>query len=167
MIWYILISLLSVTLLWILLGPVIIYLNTDRNKYYVTLPGIFKAAWVSAGDLFHIRGWIFFIPFKINPFKRRKKKNKEKSILPGKKKPGRRFGSVRMLKGAISSFRIRRLILDIDTDDFSLNAWLVPVFSLVRSENIRMRVNFEGNAFLQLDLRTRISTILIQLIKNR
>jgi hypothetical protein len=133
----------------------------------VTLPGIFKAAWVSAGDLFQIRGWIFFIPFKINPLKRRERKNKEERPLPGKKRTGRRPGSVRLIKGAIRSFRIRRLLLDIDTDDFSLNAWLVPVFSVVSSENIRMQVNFEGNALLHLDLRTRIGTILFQLIKNR
>ena len=83
MIWYILISLLLIFLLWLFLVPVILYTNTQRNRYLLTLPGIFRILVVPDNGLFYIRGWILFIPFKFNPFKPRKKKEKEK---PRKKK---------------------------------------------------------------------------------
>ena len=58
-------------------------------------------------------------------------------------------------------------ILDIDTDDFMLNAWLVPAFSFINSENIQMRVNFHGTSSLVLDLRTRLGLLLWTVIRNK
>ncbi len=72
-----------------------------------------------------------------------------------------------MIQNIIAAFRIRKLYLDIDTEDFLFNAWLVPVFSMVNSDQIRMQVNFQGNATLHLDLRTRIGAILWIFLKNR
>ena len=58
--------------------------------------------------------------------------------------------------------------MDIDTDDFMLNAWLVPAFSAGNNgRNVPMQVNFEGNMFLDLDLRTRLASLAWILIKNR
>ena len=168
MVWIIIISLLLAFLLWLLLGPVILFLNTDTNRYHVALPGIFKVAVVPTPELFHIRGWIFFVPFRYHPFKARKDKKKEKPVRPKKKKKRPKLsGNTRMIAGAIRSVRIRRLHLDIDTDDFILNAWLVPVFTYVNSENIRMTANFEGRASLLLDLRVRLGTLLWIVIRNK
>ena len=77
-----------------------------------------------------------------------KKKRKRGSFKPGTLVP---------LLGAV---RVRKLDLDLDTDDYSLNAWLIPAFSMVNGGNIQMQVNFEGRAALVLDLRTRIGTLL-------
>ena len=72
-----------------------------------------------------------------------------------------------MISSVIRTMRIRNLSLDIDTDDFLLNAWLVPLFSSMNSENIQMRVNFEGTSSLILDLRARIGTLLWIVISNK
>lgn len=158
MIWYILISLLLIFLLWLLLVPVILYTNTQRNRYLLTLPGIFRLLVVPDKGLFHIRGWILFIPFKFNPFKSRKKKERKKRR---KRKPIKwRSGNVRMIRGALRAFRVKKLEADIDTDDFTMNAWLVPAFSMVNGENIRLRVNFEGHQSLLLDLRVTLGALL-------
>ena len=165
MIWFILILLLSF-LIWLLFVPVILYTNTDRNRYLLTLPGIFRAVVVPYEGLFHIRGWIFFIPFKFNPFKQRKRKEEHK---PKKKKKKRiwRSGNLRTMRGALHAFRIRRLEANIDTDDFTLNAWLVPVFSAVNQDNIRLQVNFEGDQSLLLDLRIALGALLWNIIKTK
>ncbi|TFH27986.1 MAG: hypothetical protein E4H10_02025 [Bacteroidia bacterium] len=165
MIWYILISLLLVLFLWLLLVPVIIYTNTDRNRYFLTLPGIFRAVVVPSNGLFHIRVWVFFIPFKFNPFEGKKEKRKPKPRV--KKKRIWRSGNIRMMTGALRAFRVRRLEADIDTDDFTLNAWLVPVFSAVNGENIRLQVNFEGHQSLLLDLRVTLGALLWTFIKTK
>jgi hypothetical protein len=168
MIWYILIAIIVATLLWILFGPVVIFLNTDLDRYFLALPGIFKAAVVPADGLFHIRGWIFFIPFTYNPILRKKRKRgKRPEKEPAGVRPKKLTGGVRMATEMVRSFRIRRLLLDIDTDDFVLNAWLVPLFSFVNYENIQMRVNFEGTASMHLEMRNRMATMLWIFIKNR
>jgi len=162
MIWYILISLFLIFLLWLLLVPVIIYTHTDRNRYLLTLPGIFRAVVVPEEDLFSIKGWIFFIPFKFNPFKQRKGSKKAKS---GKKKKVKwRSGNIRMMTGALKAFRIKKLEADIDTDDFTLNAWLVPVFSMVNGENVRLQINFTGHQSLLLDLRVTLGALLWMMV---
>lgn len=166
MIWYILISLLVIFIFWLLLVPVILYTNTDRNRYLLTMPGIFRAVVVPYEGLFRIRGWILFIPFKFNPFKQGKRKEEHK---PRKKRKKRiwKSGNFRTMSGALRAFRIRRLEADIDTDDFSVNAWLVPVFSAVNRENIRLQVNFEGHHSLLLDLRVSLGAILWSIIRAK
>ena len=166
MIWYILISLLLIFLLWLMFIPVILYTNTERNRYLLTLPGIFRAVVVPYEGLFQIRGWIFFIPFKFDLFKKRKRKEEPG---PKKKKKKRlwRSGNIRTMKGALRAFRIRRLEADIDTDDFTLNAWLVPVFSAVNKDNIHLQVNFEGHQSLLLDLRITLGALLWNIIKAK
>jgi hypothetical protein len=156
--------------MWIMLVPVILYTNTSRNRYFLSLPGIFKAVVVPEDGLFRIRGWIFFIPFKFNPFEQRRKKGrkkKEKTRTRKKKKRPWRLSNLRTMRGALRSFRIKRLEADIDTDDFTLNAWLVPVFSAVNGENVHLQVNFEGHQSLLMDLRVTLGSILWNIIRAK
>ena len=163
MIWYFLISLLLIFLLWLLFVPVILYTNTDRDRYLLTLPGLFKAVIVPDGGLFYIRVWIFFIPFKFNPFEQRRKKQKQKSRR--KKKGVRRSVNLQTMRGMMRVFRIRQLEANIDTDDFTLNAWLVPLFSAVNSNTICLQVNFEGHQSLLLDMRFTLGYLIYNFIK--
>ena len=168
MIGYIIISLMIAFLLWILIGPVTLYLDTDTSRYHLVLPGIFKAVVVPSTDIFYIRIWIFFIPFRIRPFKSKSSERKKKPGKSGRKWRLKKFtGSKQTVSRVIHSLRIKKLSLDIDTDDFLLNAWLVPLFSSMNSENIQMRVNFEGSSSLLLDLRGRIGNLLWIVISTK
>jgi len=173
MIWYILIILFTLLLLWILLGPVFLFMNTERNRYQLMLPGVVQASVVFSDGLPNIKGWIFFIPFRFNPFniERKEKKKKEKkkeNALRRLKKSGKKIANMGMLKDAVRAFRIRKLNLNIDTDDFILNAWLIPAFSAINNgRNVQMQINFEGHMFLDLKLRTRLASLVWILIKNR
>ena len=168
MIWYIIISLVVAMLLWIFLGPVIIFLNTDNRLYYLALPGIFKAVVIPSEELFHIRGWILFIPYKYDPFKQKKRKRIKKTEKPERKRDSKKLTSgFQLISGITRSVQIRKLFLDLDTDDFILNAWLIPVFSSMNSKNIRMRVNFEGTSSLFLNMQTSLGTILWNVIRNK
>jgi hypothetical protein len=160
MIWIVLIILFLSLLIWALFGPVIISLATDESRYRVSLPGIFNASVVPAEGLFHIRGRVFFIPYRFNPFTAGKGRS-------GKKGLNLSFLNSRIIPDIIRSFRIRKLYLDLDTDDFILNAWMVPVFSSINSGNIRLRTNFEGTSSLVLDLRTRLGFLLWAGIRNK
>ncbi len=166
MIWILPVIFFAALLTWILLGPVILFLETGTRRYHLMLPGVFKAAVIPAEELFQIRGWIFFIPFRFNPLKTGTSGKKENKSGPGKRRKGRSV-SLRFLAQAIPAFRIRKLTLDLDTDDYLLNAWLIPVFSALNGDNIRLRSNFEGNLSLTLDLRTRLGALLWVQVRNR
>lgn len=133
------------------------------------LPGVVKASIDTSEDLIFIRGWVFFVPFKINPFSIKDKQRDKKTKGVNKKKRAKmKLGNIRMLKDAPRAFRVRKFRMDIDTDDFLLNAWLIPAFSAVNNgRNIQMQINFEGNILLDLDLRTRIGSLVWIFIKNR
>lgn len=174
MIWIVIIILITGLMAWTLFGPVIIYLKTEANRYQLMLPGIFKAVIVQADELFQIRGWIFFIPYRFDPFKGSKWRKKRKADHPGKREwlklqSGniQMMRSIQMMIDAFRSFRIRKLYLDLDTEDFVLNAWLVPVFSYINTDQIQLNVNFEGTSSLVLDLRTRLGSLLWIFIKNK
>ena len=169
MIWYILITLFIILLTWIILGPVILRMNTDRKQYQLMLPGVIKATVVPSEELFQIRGWIFFVPFRLDPSKLRRWKGKNRGEKVKKRKKARkRSGNIRMIKSIPDAFQIRRLWLNLDTDDYMMNVWLIPAFSaLNNNRNIRMQVNFEGHLIMDLDLRTRIVSLLWTVIKNR
>lgn len=167
MVWYILIILFSLFLLWLLLGPVVIVVDTSSNRYYLNLPGIFKARVVPTEDLFHVRGWILFVPYRFNPFKKRSHKRKKKAQSEKKKRFKVPKGGVGMVKDAVSTIRVRKLEVDLDTDDFLLNAWLVPVFSVVNLSNTSLNVNFKGESTLLLELRIRLGALLWVFIRNR
>jgi hypothetical protein len=167
MIWIILLILLISLLGWVLFGPVKVQIITETDRYQLILPGIFKASVIPSENLFHIRGWIFLIPFRFYPFKDRKEKVR-RSTRQSKRRNGlkKRSGKIQILPELIRSFRIRKLHLDLDTEDSIVNAWLVPVFSVVNTENIQMRVNFEGTFSLALDLRTHLGALLWIFIKS-
>ncbi len=168
MFWYILISVILITLLWIFIGPIIIFVNTEGNKYSVGLPGIFKASIVPSDDLFMIKGSVFFVPYRFNPFGiKRKKPRKKREKSRTKKRSFNLKGGWKLGRNIMHAFCIRKLHMDVDTNDFTLNAWLIPVFSAVNSENIRLQANFEGRASLLLDLRTRLGAVLWAFIKTK
>ena len=155
-------------LLWLLFVPVTLFLDTDTSRYYLVLPGVFKAVVVPSTTLFYIRIWIFFIPVRFHPFQGKAEKTREKPRNSGRKWKLKQFrGGKQIISEAARSLRIRKLSLDLDTDDFILNAWLIPVFSAVNSGDIQMRVNFEGTSSLLLNVQARIGAILWIVIRNK
>ena len=65
MFWYFFIAVILLTLLWILLAPVIIFLNTREDRYFITLPGIFKASVVPRMTVVYHQGLGFFHPLPL------------------------------------------------------------------------------------------------------
>jgi hypothetical protein len=166
MILLIIISVLLVTLLWILFGPVIIRVDTEDQHYYINLPGILKAAVIPTDILFKIRMRVFFIPFSFDPFAPRKRKPRERKPEKRRKRRMSLSKGSGMFRDMLGAFRIRRLRLDVDTDDEVLNAFLIPAFTAVNSEHIQLSANFEGRALLQMDMRTRLGSLAWVFLKN-
>jgi len=172
MIFFIIIAVFLTFLLWILLVPVIVRVDTEYNRYAVSLPGIFNVYVVPKDGLFFLRIWIFFIPLKFDPFRmRRRKSRKPRKKNPDKKKKRswlRAFSNKKASSRMLRAVKIRRLEMDIDTDDFTLNAWLVPVFTMVNGyDNIDLRVNFEGMLNANMEVRARLGEVLWLMASGR
>ena len=168
MFWVVPLILVLLIILWILLVPVMILVHTDAGRYTLSLPGLFTARAVTGEDFFLIKGWILLIPYRFNPFKKRKQKRKKKEA-PGEKKKRFKFpkGGAGMAIDAVRTIRVKKLELDLDTDDFLLNAWLVPVFSVINLPNTRLHVNFKGESTFLLDMRIRLGALIWVFIRNR
>ena len=171
MFWIIFISALLFIIAWLLLAPVILTLDTDSGTYRVRYFGVASARLVADEELFHIRGRILFIPLRFRPFSPKSHSVKKKRGQKEKKQDSKkRSFSLKSLAGGRNMLRtlhIRRLWLDIDTDDFILNAWLIPLFSALNGPQVQMQVNFEGRAALALDLHTRPGSVLWAMIKTK
>ena len=162
---YIFISLLLFTILWISLAPIILHVDTISGRYYVMLPGIVRASIVPGGTLFRIRIWVGFLPFRFDPFKSRKRKHKSRME---KKERGFSLRGLKSGTAMVKAIRIKRFYLNIDTDDFLLNAQLIPIFTAInQGRNIRMTANFQGEASLLMDVRTSLGALLLAYIKTK
>ncbi len=169
MIGYIIIALILLLLCWILFVPVMVRINSHTGYLGITLPGIFNGYLVPGDERFRIRIWIFFIPIQIDPFKPGKnRRNPKKKPSRKKRQWFNRLGNGKQFKKVSRAIWIRKLDLDIDTDDVMLNASLVPAFTMINANSrLNMQVNFEGTLYLDLDVRTRLSMLLWILLTNR
>lgn len=159
-------------LLFVLFAPFIVNINTEDKLYDVRLKGIFRFHLNFEGDLFQVRGTVFFIPFTIRPFKTvRKEEKKKKSGLKDFYNKLSGFKTTPILlkyifKG-LKTFNIKYLRVNFDTDDFVRNAQLVPYITYLNSsvENMNLSVNFTGESFAIMMIQNRIYKILIIAIK--
>ena len=152
--------------------PVYLEVNTDENIYRIYQPGTVGFYVQKMKDRWRLRGRIFFIKFDIN---KRNKKAKASDIATKTKKKvvkKRKITDKRALiekgKQLFSSlagaFKIKRLSANLDTGDFSLNAWLIPVFVTTGVQN-SVKVNFENKNSLDLKISARIYKIVYYSLK--
>lgn len=160
--WSIAIALL-VILLYLLFVPLVLYIDTDNNAYYVQIRGLAKAS--IEGDkqeLIRIRLDALFSHFYFYPL--RKKKTKKKAEKPGEKEPKKRTFHLDRAKWVkytnigrrlLHSFRLKRLEVDVDTGDCIQNARLYPVFAFLNHYAGNFRVNFQDRNRLLLQVENR------------
>ena len=97
---------------------------------------------------------------------RAKKKNEKKEAKKKKKQGGLPFKITRRrVKRLLYSFKILNFQLNLDTDDYVLNAYLFPVFSLLSSRGrSSLGINYGGDFELQLLVENRLIRIVRALI---
>lgn len=160
MILLITVSIILLIILWIIFAPMILSVNTDTGDYSLRIPGIFKVRLITDEDLFYIRARMFFIPFRIDPFRIVQPQIKIKQEV--ERQAGQVILSYRLraLRELLSSFRLKYLYLDIDTNDVFLNAYLYPVFLFLRSDRIQCATNYLERTRVILDMRNRLASLL-------
>ncbi|NAY91314.1 hypothetical protein GTQ34_05225 [Muricauda sp. JGD-17] len=154
----ILITLLLVILLLIvglLLIPFEIYINTNSNQYYAQLRGLAKASIEQdKEEVLRIRLKVPFKNFFFYPLRKSSVSQQKKTVKKKVKKKRRKIGPRRILS-VLKSFKIKKMLVDIDTGNCITNAKLYPVFALLNHYFGRFQINFEGRNQMVLLLQNR------------
>ena len=153
-------------LCWVLFAPLILRVNTETENYSVSLPGIFKARVLQDENEVYMRIHILFFPFNIHPssFAGREPREKQKKKTSFTSNLKYRVIAFRDLVG---SFRLKQLYINVDTEDWVLNANLAPILMLASRDRISLHVNFMEENSLIIDIRNRLANLLWTGIKYK
>lgn len=171
MIWiYIILLILLSLLMWLLLAPLYIRINTQQNIYNAGLKGIVKISIIPDEDeIIYLRLKLFFYYTNIYPLKpkeaKREKKEKPKMKAQKKKKKGSKISLFKLVYklvvNVLGSFKVKILAINIDTDDVITNAYLIPIFVGINTKkNINFTVNYQGDISAEFDVQNNIFRIL-------
>ena len=150
--------------------PIVLFIDTSTSEYYIKLKGLAKASIeTDSKELLRIKLKILFFNYYFFPLKKnsttRKKKRVKKKV---KKNETRKMTRIRIKKGLriLSSFNVKKVILDIDTGNWILNAKLYPLFGFLNHHIGSFNVNFSGMNRMALYMQNRPINILKSLIKT-
>lgn len=155
-----------VLIIYLLVSPFRVIL--DSKVGYLTVGW---SSWLSA-RVFEDHGhWIvrFRIPFwekkmRLSQLMKSKKKSKKKKKKRGLwlfSKPGNKKFGLKKIQRLVGQIKIKELSLKLDTDNFIWNAYLTPVFELLKYKTgHRLNVNFMGLNEIKLKAESRIIKVL-------
>ena len=151
----ILLGLLFLLMLGFLWMPIEVCFDTVSQQYFVRLKGLVKASLEPHGEeLFRVTLHVFFRKFYFypleklfsgQPIKEPNKKHRKKRSAMGYKK----------IKGLLKTFKVKQLLIDIDTGDYVANAKLYPVFAYLNRSVGSFSINFQGRNQMVLFLQNR------------
>lgn len=135
--------------------PIVLFIDTATNQYYLQFWGLAKASIQSdEEELIRIRLKVFFLNFSFYPLRKSGSKKTRKTKEVQVKKKGKRMSfrtGLRLLK----TFKVKRLLLNIDTGNCITNAKLYPVFAFLNYKTGGFNINFQGRNQLVLHIQNR------------
>jgi hypothetical protein len=159
----------------LLTAPVIIHIDTDKHFYSLRIPLLFSTRLEISEQGKRLNNRVFFIPFSLNLDNIRNRgvetvldmKTDQRpwylSVL--EVRPGHLGFYLNIALQFIHSFRLKRLSIEMDTGDYTLNARLIPFILIARRQNIDISVNFIDNNNLIMIIENRIYRLIWQVIK--
>jgi len=144
-----------VLIIQLLLIPIVLCVDTAKNQYYIQLQGLAKASLEAhEEEILRIKLNIFFTKYYFYPL-RNLGSVKTKKIEEEKKKKGKKgigiVQSIRILK----AFKVKRLMVNIDTGSCISNAKLYPVFALLNYSVGTFSINFNNQNRMELRMLSR------------
>ncbi|WP_297692021.1 hypothetical protein [uncultured Eudoraea sp.] len=155
MLWAIFGILLFLFILYLLFVPLDIVINVGKNQYFVRIWGLAKVALEGhETEFIRIKLNTLFTRFYFYPL-RKKKKEQKKKIEKKARKRNNIQSNLKYGLQVIKSFKVKKLLLDIDTGDCIENAKLYPAFAFLNHHVGTFQVNFEGRVNMVLHLQNR------------
>ncbi|MCU0357623.1 MAG: hypothetical protein MUE95_08585 [Cyclobacteriaceae bacterium] len=142
-------------LLGVLITPIVLFIDTDQNRYEVRQLPAFRISF----DIKKLSPQLKLLGIPI-PIKWNSQKSKEGSIEKEKqavKKSNRKGFSKSwrawkfLVTRAVESFRVKRFVVLVDTDDVVWNAQLTPLFLLASQGPCTLQTNYNGRMYCTLE----------------
>lgn len=157
----------------LLIMPIHLRINPDREDGYKEIPGFFRLNIDLDGESYiSVILNVFFLRLRWHPLQ--KKGNK-----PAKRKESERKGKfdpwnwnrikflVNVAWQTVKKSKLNRLYMDLDTSNVIINANLFPVFELMNERpRISLNINYSGNFALSLDAQNNLWNVLRIFIWN-
>ena len=148
---------------WLLLAPMVICVDTQEKICYAGIPGLKVVLILEGWEKLKVKVELPFFSFYIKkrkgkPKSRKSDRTKEKKVASTRRPPVTTF--VHLAWRMMRTFKIRALRLTMDTDDYVLNAQLVPIFFGLSRGNVQLNTNFQGQWGLHLELENRLARLL-------
>lgn len=155
-------------ILYILIIPVSLKIDTYENNHYFRMPGICGVRVQKNNGVWKAWFSVLFLTFNIQSLKgfTTAKNKSHKAEDKFKRKKRYSVKRLKMFLKVLKTLRIKKLQCEIDTGDFPLNAQLIPIAYALSRKNIDLAVNFRGSNDLYLIVYTRIYRIIYQIITN-
>lgn len=161
--------LLSIVIVLILLlaqlmfAPIVLCVDTSRQQYYLWWRSIARAELVPSTDSWLLRFRFFFWTYAFDLLRPdtwpdgRKKKVSDRP-KKGRKQRKKRFTLRRIplrIWRVLQSFQWQENRIHLDTDDVVQNAYLYPLFAVLRSPQRDWQINYEGRVDIVLKAQNR------------
>lgn len=140
--------------------PLELEINTLKQVFEIRAGKIFKAG-ITAGETtigvyLQFPGWRKYFSL-LPPGTGRKKTKKRKPAVTGKRRPKRIKNMPRKMLAVLKTFKVKQLELNIDTGDYVTNAYLYPVFYMIKLKTRRnTAINFNGENYLVLHMQNNL-----------
>ena len=170
MFWIIFLSLLLLAIGWLLIAPirVSVLFNEADHHLQVRWKGIFRVQLLTIAEKWLLQVRFFFFTKEwplVQLMTKSEKKDRPQKKQKGNWRPKRPFS---MLKRLLRSFRIIRFCLHMDTDDYPLNAYLLPFFQMItQKKKLDWQINFSGKNELLLIIDNRLYRLLYALFRDQ
>ena len=153
--------------IYLLLTPITLFIDTESHQYYIQLRGLAKASIMQHDkEILIVKLKVLFLKFYVYPlnYLGLDKRNKHK-INNIKKK--RMLIKIKRILNILKTFRVKRFFVNIDTGNSYLNARLYPLFALLNYNRGNFHVNFEGQNQLVLLVKNRPIHIIKSIINSK
>lgn len=164
MITLLLFGLLVALLAWVLIAPLQLQIDTTTGRYQIEWKSIGYGRLITRPTVIAIRLKLLFWqkewPLQALVGGRSKRTERptdtEKPTRKTKKDRAPRFN----VRALLRTFQLKQLRLHLDTDDFILNSYLFPIFYFLSGRNRDFKINYEGEASLQMVVENRLYRVL-------
>ena len=148
---------LGILVTYLLLVPIILSINTQKNDYYIQLKGLAKANFEPhEEELLRIKLKVFFMTFYFYPIDEYYKRKRVKKLKSKKHKiKSRKHLSLKKGLQVLKTFKVKQFVIDMDTGDVVKNAKLYPAFAFLNYHVGGFNINFQGRNQLAVRLQNR------------
>ncbi len=146
----------------VLISPVRLIIDTHSHTYSVQWKGIIQAKLITVNDepTIALRTLVYKKNFELlHSSKKEKPKKEAKSPKWKKSKKSNKMTFSKIMR-MINTFKIKAFYVNLDTDNYITNGYLYPIFHFIKSQNITMKINYEGQNNVKLIVENRLYRII-------